>query len=131
MTSVTAIGVDDEEYVVANPTDRPDFEPLHIRDDRPVSPVWALRRYGRRIRSRSLVRRGCADFLLRPTRRASSNVRCKRSQVKDGLQLNRSYDQADWVRFVNAPILPEFMRCGGLGQADARPLTIGELDLGP
>jgi hypothetical protein len=43
MTSLTAIGVDNKENVVPNPTDRLDSD-LPIRDDRPVSsgtsPGW-------------------------------------------------------------------------------------------
>ena len=60
MTSVTAIGVDDEENVVANPTDR-GFELLPIRDDRHISPVWELRRCGRRFEAEASFVEGALE----------------------------------------------------------------------
>ena len=56
MTDITAIRVDDEENVVVNLTDRLDSDLTILATIVLASPMWDLRKYGRRIRSRSLVR---------------------------------------------------------------------------
>jgi hypothetical protein len=49
MTSVTAIGVDDEEYVVPNPTDRLDSDPPYSPRSSGLSSVGAIDRFCRSI----------------------------------------------------------------------------------